>query len=601
MEAERHVAVMQWKLRDSGPLDGAVNIQVGTVTDAGWYVWHQGFGRRQFADKQDAWSAVRALMDQHEGRWERVEVDPGPFLTLCPADGPRVLYDTDRDESLYACWGRQKDKRWDTYLAAINAGTTLRCTETHALLGGSIELIEYRDPLDDRRRYAVSTAISEGTDWLVVDYPERARADAAYEQSVYDNVDDEFPFKSSHIIEVTVDRASEPPDGLTVLPSGEVIDTGDLEEYYDMYGWPPPRLRWPRTTELAVAPGPVSGMAAPRDWGPVEVSVRDVTPAAWQGNGELPPHALALAALPDGRQLLASGDDAAAHLWSIGDGRPVRTIAGHSEWVLSVALTVLSDGRVVLATGGKDRLARVWTAREGDALQELKGHNGPVNSVAWACPPGEVPWLVTGSDDAMVRIWEVETGQMLAALPVGAPSIDIVWSVAAAVLSDGHVCVVAGVDNSDAPTVHVWDAMTGATLHQFTMDHDDPISNAPKVAVATLRDRSFRVAAVAGSAVRIWDGHTGEVVRTLSAPMDRAGDLALAVLPDLRVAAAATDRQQTVVWDVESGSLLTRVDHAVDSFAKAVALVARPDGGLLLATGRERETPARLLRLDLRW
>ncbi|MEV4095015.1 WD40 repeat domain-containing protein [Streptosporangium saharense] len=603
LDAERYRAVMQWALKDHDPLDGSAHIQVGTLAGEGWYVRHLGFGGRRFGDKQAAWNAIRELMGRHKGRWEQIALNSGPFSTVFRPDGSRVLYDMNDDACLYSYWGRRKDPLWERFSTAIASGTTSRRTETHSLFEGYIELVEYDDPLDGSRRHAVITARDPGSDYRVVDHPQRRRAEAEYERAVYDNLDEDFPYQVCDIPSVPVDRRSRPPEGLTVLSSGTILDSGDLDAYRRMY-LPPSRVEWPKAAVPAVPPAPVSGMTAePRGWGPAEVEVRDVTPAVWGGtDGELRPNALALATLPDGRQLLASGHDGAAHIWSVGDGRSVRTFSGHSEWVLAVALTVLGDGRVALATGGKDGLARLWSAREGDALQELEAHRGPVNSVAWACPPGEAPLLVTGGDDATVRVWDVETELDIRTFQVGAAGVELVWSVAATVLSDGHVCVVAAAEDMEAAaTVHVWDATTGQRSHEFVIEGDGLASAPPKVAVAPLADRSFRIAAVAGSVVRVWDGHTGQVVRTLSVPEDGGGDVALAVLPDLRVVVAATGGRETLAWDVESGTVLARLRHESDGFRKSVSLVARHDGALLLATGRENDNPARVLRLDIRW
>ncbi|MGI5239763.1 WD40 repeat domain-containing protein [Dactylosporangium sp. CA-139066] len=598
LEHEAHDPVAQWELREHGPLDMAVQIQVGTVGD-GWYVRHLGFGDRRFPGKTAAWQAVRGLMDRHEGRWERVGVDSGPFRALWRADGSRVLYDTHDDESLHAGWGRGKDERWNAYTAAMDAGETLRSTETHSLLEGVIELIRYRDPIDGSPRYAVCTAVEAGSDWRVVDYRERAAADAEYEREVWSNADPELPYRSSDIVDVPVSRRSRPPHGLSVSPSGEVGVTEDLR----YLGLLPPRIVWPRTPAPAGPPRPVCAMTArPRDWGPESVDVRDVTPPPWREAADPPPNDLALAALPDGRYLLAAAEDTAAHVWSAGDGRRIRTVSGHTERVLSVALTVLADGEAVLATGGQDGAARVWTTREGESVADLLGHDGPVNAVAWAGPPGDVPWLVTGGDDATVRVWNVASEETRAVFEVGARGVDIVWSVAAAVRSDGHVCVVAGVDDSDRSTVYVWDATAGTVAHEFVFERAEPGIRPPYVAVATLADRSLRVAAAAGGVVRIWDGHTGEVVRTFPAPGGRRdGHVALAVLPGLRVAVATTGGRQTLVWDTESGAPLATVDHAGEGWHEPVGLVARPDGALLLATGREGDTPARVVRLSPRW
>ena len=473
------------------------------------------------------------------------------------------------------------------------------------------------DPLDGSQRYALTTAREAGADYRVVDYPDQRLAESEYERYVIDSEDEEFPYKSSDVAAVPVDRRSRLPEGLTALPSGEIIATDDVEEYNRIYGLPP-REEWPLSPEPGVAPGAVSGMTAdPRDWGPAEVSVCDVTPATWdeadEADEELRPNGLALAVLPDGRQLLASALDGGARVWNVNDGTSIKTLSGHSEWVLSVAVAALPDGKTVLATGGKDGLARVWSVREGTALQEIKAHRHPVNSVAWALPPDDVPWLITGSDDATVGAWDAESGLPLRTFKVGVPSIHIVWSVAAAVLANGHVCVVAGVDGDDGPgKVHVWDATTGTKLHEFAVERDrDGLRGmlTTRAAVTTLADRSFRVAAITRSVLRVWDGHTGEVVRTLSLPHDGGDDVALATLPDLRVVAAAADGQQALVYDTESGAMLAELGYPVNGYLGVVDLATRPDGGLLLAFGSKShspayvktDSPARVVRLDTRW
>jgi hypothetical protein len=276
LEADAHQPVMQWVLEN--PRDGAVHIQVGTLADGGWYVLHRGFGTRKFADKGTAWQAVRGLMGRHEGQWNQVAPDFRPFLALLRADGSRVLYDNQDDECLYACWGNERDWLWRRYEAAINAGTILRRTETHALFEGFFDLIRYDDPLDGSRRYALATAHEGGADYHVVDYPDQRLAEAEYEEYVISNQDEEFPYKSSDVAVVSVDRESRLPEGLTLLPSGGITATDNVEEYNKLYGLPP-RVEWPASGGPSVTAGAVSGMTAePRDWSPADVSVYDVTP-----------------------------------------------------------------------------------------------------------------------------------------------------------------------------------------------------------------------------------------------------------------------------------------------------------------------------------
>jgi WD40 repeat protein len=601
LDTEQFEARAQWVLTESGPFDARVHIQVGTLASGGWYVRHPGFGTHGFEDKQAAWDAVRGLMALHRGRWERTDPDPRPFAVARQPDGARVLYDNEDANSLHGCWGEQKDQRWwGQYSAALDAGTVLRRTQVHPLIQGEITLVEYQEPQAGATRYALS--VSHDSAYYVVDYPDRDQADAAYEKQVRDHADDQFPYLSTDIAEIRVDRRSRPPDDLGITGDGAIAAADDVDEYNYLYSLTP-RGRWPVTAEMTTPPGPVCAMTAePRDWGPVEVRVTELTSGSWgEQDEELDLSDVSLIGLPDGRQLLATAHDSAAHVWSVRDGTRVQTVAGHSEPVLSVALTTRGDGSVVLATGGQDGLARAWAARDGDALQEIQAHSGPVNAVAWACPPGHIPWLITGGDDAHVRAWDVEFKRPRAEFSVGEPGVHIVGSVAATVLSSGEVCVVAGSAGDAGPTVHVWNATTRTLLWEAVVEPGDSMPRVPGVAVAVLADRSYRVAAVGESVLQVWDGHTGDEIRTLPVPQVYSGDVAVAALPDLRVVVAAATDERTLVWELESGVQLATVDHNSRGVWNAVDLAVRPDGGVLMATGRRGVPGARVFRLDLRW
>ncbi|WP_242910744.1 WD40 repeat domain-containing protein [Actinomadura terrae] len=602
---EDHFPAMQWVLRDHGSFDGPVHIQVGELESGGWYVRHQGFGVRRFPDRRAARRAVQAQMRRHEGRWEEVPADPEPFRLLCGADGSRILYDTG-DPCLYECWGELKDAIWDELWAAISSGKTLRRTEAHALLGGEIEVTRYVDPKDGVPRFAVVVALDAGGDYRVVDFPDEDAAVHLYEEVVRSKEDRELPYRATDLDEVPyqapITGRPEVPEGLTALPDGSIISSDEAEEWRYLYGQP--RFDWPLTPDAPNPPSPVRAITGePRDWLPTEAEVRDVTPSAWTegaGDGEPALRALSLAVLPDGRTVLASGHDDGAHLWNLRDGGIARSFSGHAEWVLDVALAVIGDGSVVLATAGKEGQVRAWSTGDGTVLQEIDDHRRAVNAVAWVCPPRDVPWLISGSDDGTVRVWSVEYARERARFEVGPPGVDVVWSVAGTVLADGQVCVAAASDDSTRSAVHVWDVETETKTHEFVMEHT-PTLMVPKVALATLSDGSFRVAAAAGPTVRVWDGLTGDVIRTF--PIEETGSaaVALAVLPDLRVAVAAANGPATLVWDTESGAELARVDHGRHGLHHAVELAARPGGGLVLAAAHADDRPARVLRLNPRW
>jgi hypothetical protein len=181
--AVRRHAVMQWELVPAGTDDWA-HLQVGTLDAGGWYVDHTGFGTRRFTTKQAAWAAVRRLAGRHDGDWKRVPCDSGPRQKVRAPDGARILFSGSDAYSLYRCWGRDKERIWRHYEAAItNSGTLLRSTDNDPSADqGGYELREYTDPFDGSTRYALSDMGFH--DFRMTDYPDLATAKARYESAV---------------------------------------------------------------------------------------------------------------------------------------------------------------------------------------------------------------------------------------------------------------------------------------------------------------------------------------------------------------------------------------------------------------------------------
>ncbi|HEX5406796.1 MAG TPA: hypothetical protein VFX16_31365 [Pseudonocardiaceae bacterium] len=60
--------VKQWALTERAPLDEEAHIHVGMLA-GGYYVNRTGLGRRNFPDKEAAWTGIKNLMRQHSGTW----------------------------------------------------------------------------------------------------------------------------------------------------------------------------------------------------------------------------------------------------------------------------------------------------------------------------------------------------------------------------------------------------------------------------------------------------------------------------------------------------------------------------------------------------
>jgi WD40 repeat protein/serine/threonine protein kinase len=123
---------------------------------------------------------------------------------------------------------------------------------------------------------------------------------------------------------------------------------------------------------------------------------------------------------PEGKRVLAGGEDGKVHLWHLEPGdspasppRPGlhKVLLGHSGAVHTVAFS--ADGQRA-ASAGKDRLIRIWNLRTLEMEQVLKGHSDTVTRVLFV--PGQHR-ILSGSRDHSLRLWDLKTGRQVGWFP----------------------------------------------------------------------------------------------------------------------------------------------------------------------------------------
>ncbi|MBE0681505.1 MAG: helix-turn-helix domain-containing protein [Anaerolineales bacterium] len=313
---------------------------------------------------------------------------------------------------------------------------------------------------------------------------------------------------------------------------------------------------------------------------------------------------------PNGTQLaavsLSTASGNAIKLWDATSGRELLTLAGHTGWVMGIALSPdgqqlastsldrtikiwsLTPGQETIAvvsavtgygtrvaynpngqefaTNGGDGTATLWNAKTGEPRLIFRGHDIEVLNVAFS-PDGTR--FATGSLDGTVVIWDTASGQKLLTLighEVGVR--DIAFS------PNGSLIATGGFDG----TAKVWDAKTGTVIYEIT-GHDGIV-----LGVAFSPDGTRLATSSTDATAKIWDVKTGELLLTLSG--HNAGLPDIAYSPDGSMIASGSGDGTAILWDAATGAKLqTLIGHS-----SQIQSVAFSPDGKLLATGSEDNT-----------
>jgi WD40 repeat protein/serine/threonine protein kinase len=233
---------------------------------------------------------------------------------------------------------------------------------------------------------------------------------------------------------------------------------------------------------------------------------------------------------PDGRRLATTSRDHTARVYDVITGRQILLLSGHTHIVRSAAFS--PDGRRI-ATASADRTARVWDAATGRQILRLTGHADGVRTAVFS-PDGSR--ILTAAFDKTVRVWDAATGRQIRIISGHAQPVTT-----AAYSPDGRRIVTASFDQ----TARIWDAATGRQI-RILGGHDGMLASA-----AFSPDGRFVVTASDDKTARIWDVATGRQVQQLSGhTLPLAG---AAFSPDGRFVVTASEDKTARIWDAATG------------------------------------------------
>lgn len=125
--------------------------------------------------------------------------------------------------------------------------------------------------------------------------------------------------------------------------------------------------------------------------------------------------ALAVAVTREGTRVAVAGTDRGIAIHEGPGLERVRTLGGHSDWVLDLAF---DEQGARLVSAGRDRTARVHGVADGSLLAVFRDHSEAVTAAVFL-PKGER--VVTAGRDGRLRAWNPTTGKdARASKPIGA-------------------------------------------------------------------------------------------------------------------------------------------------------------------------------------
>jgi WD40 repeat protein len=202
----------------------------------------------------------------------------------------------------------------------------------------------------------------------------------------------------------------------------------------------------------------------------------------------------AISANSVGSMLAAAGEDSVIQLWDPASGKPIRTFAGHTDWIMALAFS--ADDRL-LASGGYDGSIKIWEVATGRKILDVTAHppaapNAPptINTpLSLALSPDNKQLAVGGSDE-QVHVLNIADGKYVRSLPGHTSSItSLVYHPSGKLLVSG----------SRDRTIRLWDPNSGQAIKTLE-GHTAWVQG-----LALLAQRTRLASAGADGAVRFWD------------------------------------------------------------------------------------------------
>ena len=231
-------------------------------------------------------------------------------------------------------------------------------------------------------------------------------------------------------------------------------------------------------------------------------------------------------AKPKGTPILISGSsDKTIKLWNLNNGEVIRTLAGHSGSVISLAIA--PDGQT-LFSGSIDETIKLWNLNNGEIINTFTGHQGAVGSLA-VSPDGQT--LFSGSWDETIKLWNLSTGQIERVMEGHSGAVNSL-----AISPDGQTLFSDSIDDS----IKLWQISTGEELSPLSgsSTHISSLAISP--------NGQLVFGASIDDTIKIWLSRTGELLCSLTGHSDFVRSLAIAA--DSKTLVSGSNDTTIKIW-----------------------------------------------------
>jgi WD40 repeat protein/serine/threonine protein kinase len=263
---------------------------------------------------------------------------------------------------------------------------------------------------------------------------------------------------------------------------------------------------------------------------------------------------------PDGQRMALAEDSGRVRIYESFTGREILSWRAQAYNLWAIAWS--PDGKT-LASGGYSHPIVVWRTDSGQEVAKIDYRTG-VNSLAWS---RDGKHIAAATWSQRVFVWQADTGREVMSFRGHAAEVrSVAWDV------DGRYLASVDADG----VVKVWDTHVNPRVML--------VGPAPGTAEAISWHPDGRLlASTHGATVRIWDGCTGENLRTL---IGHTGDLySVAWSPNGRQLASSGDDKIIRIWDTTTWQEMASLQGHTDR-VKCVAW--SPDSRHLASAGYDQ-------------